>query len=122
MRHEKIPPVPEEVMINARLMARDPYRPSSNNRHNYYTACDLCGYVAWTSARDLKEGEEPTVTVGSGGYCPRCQDMLARYPEVVNWVATVLGYHLERWHDPENVEKSQWALDQWALERKASTP
>jgi hypothetical protein len=115
VRHEKIPPVPEDAVAGARFMARQ--SSYSKGKHAVYQACDLCGYVSWASSWEVKEGEEPTVSVAPGGLCPRCQEMASRYPEIVQWVAIVLGYHLERWHDPENVEKSQWAL-----ERKASTP
>lgn len=107
MQHEKVPPVPEDIRASARLMANN--RSSSKQQHTYYSACDLCGYLTWTYSQEVKEGEEPTVSVIAGGQCPRCQGMALRHPEVVEWVATVLGYHLERWHDPENVAKSRHA-------------
>ena len=53
-----------------------------------FQECDICGFLEWSSTA-TKEPDGYFVEPRHGN-CPRCQEVLARSPEIALWVMNVV--------------------------------
>ncbi len=96
------------IPAHVKLQMQNSWRVTSELREKpshitYFTPCQVCGQLIWTSSTDLnygKRGEErqtgggrvEIVEVEGKATCSGCLVIAQRYPEVFAWVLLCLDY------------------------------
>jgi hypothetical protein len=62
-----------------------------------FTVCALCGFAQWSSSTNKGQGFKVAIEIPYRDWqCPCCAPVLARAPEVFQWVVSVLYHQMEK--------------------------
>lgn len=59
--------------------------------HHQIGQCCLCGHLEWRATYTNKPDGYSLSTI-QPSYCPKCQEVLQRSPEIMQWVVNVISH------------------------------